>query len=551
MLFKHSYKRYKQIFDILIKYGFEDIVNALNIKETSYLRKKIEKPQYKALAKLPTEVRARMILEELGPTFIKLGQILSTRPDLIPSEYIEELKKLQDSVPKKSYNTVKEVIEYETGKNIDDIFPYFEKEPIASASIGQVHVAKLRDGKKVIVKVQKPDIERMIESDIKILHDVAGLIEIYIPESKQYSPKLLVSEFAKTIRREQNYRREARNATRFRQNFQGTNLLYIPQVYWEFNTRKVLVLEYIKGKRFNDYLESKPKIASKKTLAKSLNAIYMNMILEHGFFHADPHPGNIIIMNDDVIALVDYGMVGYIDRELRTQLINLLYALAKQDAEKTIALFTEIGMLSDDTDVRKFRADFNEVLHEYYNTELREVHVSDMFHDILEVSRVNKVRLPHNFIYLLKVIGEIESACQLLDPGFNLTKNMRPFLKKLMNKQMDPKYLVKNIHEGLLSFNDFIWKTPKRINNIFDKLEHGRLKIEFEHKGLEQTNRHLENASNKITLAVIIASVIVGSSLLIQSNSGVIVNFIGLIGFLFAALLGFWLALTIVRSGKI
>ncbi|MEA3343429.1 MAG: AarF/UbiB family protein [archaeon] len=551
MIFRQPYKRYRQIFDILVKYGFEDLVNALHIKETSFIRKRFERPEYQALAKLPAEVRARMILEELGPTFIKFGQILSTRPDLIPTEYAEELSKLQDSVPKISYNKIKDVIEHETGKKINDIFPYFEEEPIASASIGQVHVAKLKNGKKVVVKVQKPNIERKIENDIKILYDVASLIEAYIPESKQLEPKLIVSEFAKTIRREQNYRREARNATRFHQNFKDSNILRVPEVQWEFNTKKVLVLEYIEGKRFNDYLKSKPRAASKKVVAKRINSIYMKMILRDGFFHADPHPGNILILKNNMVGLVDYGMTGYIDSDLRTQLINLMYALGKQDVEKTIALFTEIGMLSDDTDYRQFKSDFYEVLHEYYNTELREVRVSEMFGDILEVSRVHKVRLPHNFVYLVKVIGEIESACQHLDPEFNLTESIGPFLNKLMQEQVDPKYLVKNIQDGLISFNEFIWKTPRRINSIFDKLEHGKLKLEFEHKGLEQTNRHLENASNKITFSVIIAAIIVGSSLLIQSKNGALVSMIGILGYVFAALLGFWLALTIIRSGKI
>ncbi len=550
MLFRRSYKRYRQIFDVLVKYGFEDVAGALNVKQASYLRKRFEKPEYVRLAKLPAQVRARMILEELGPTFIKFGQILSTRPDLIPMEYAEELKKLQDCVPKRAYSTIRDVIEEETGKDIHAVFPYFEEDPIASASIGQVHVAKLKNGKKVVVKVQKPNVEKIIEYDISILYDVANLIEGYMPEARQFGPKLLVSEFAKTIRREQNYRREARNATRFRQNFRGVDILYVPEVEWKYNSRKVLVLEYIEGKRFNDFLDSKPTVASKKMIARRINNIYMKMILEDGFFHADPHPGNIIIRKDNVVSLVDFGMVGYIDHELRGQIVNLLYALAREDTEKTIASFIDIGVLSDDTNIRYFRSDFHEVLHEYYNTELKEVHVSEMFHDILEVVRTHKVRLPHNFLYLLKVIGEIESLCQKLDPEFNLTKNMGPFLRKLLKEQADPKYLVKNIHEGLMSFNDFIWKTPKRFNNIFDKLEHGKLKLEFEHKGLEQTNRHLENASNKITFSVIIAAIIMGSSLLIHGD-GVIMSFIGIMGYLLAAFLGFWLAITIVKSGKL
>ncbi len=550
MLFRRSYKRYRQIFDVLVKYGFEDVAGALNVKQASYLRKRFEKPEYVRLAKLPAQVRARMILEELGPTFIKFGQILSTRPDLIPMEYAEELKKLQDCVPKRAYSTIRDVIEEETGKEIHAVFPYFEEDPIASASIGQVHIAKLKNGKKVVVKVQKPNVEKIIEYDISILYDVANLIEGYMPEARQFGPKLLVSEFAKTIRREQNYRREARNATRFRQNFRGVDILYVPEVEWKYNSRKVLVLEYIEGKRFNDFLDSKPTVASKKMIAKRINNIYMKMILEDGFFHADPHPGNIIIRKDNVVSLVDFGMVGYIDHELRSQIVNLLYALAREDTEKTIASFIDIGVLSDDTNIRYFRSDFHEVLHEYYNTELKEVHVSEMFHDILEVVRTHKVRLPHNFLYLLKVIGEIESLCQKLDPEFNLTKNMGPFLRKLLKEQADPKYLVKNIHEGLMSFNDFIWKTPKRFNNIFDKLEHGKLKLEFEHKGLEQTNRHLENASNKITFSVIIAAIIMGSSLLIHGD-GVIMSFIGIMGYLLAAFLGFWLAITIVKSGKL
>ncbi len=550
MLFRRPYKRYRQIFDVLVKYGFEDVAGSLNVKQASYLRKRFEKPEYIRLAKLPASVRARMILEELGPTFIKFGQILSTRPDLIPIEYAEELKKLQDCVPKRAYSTIRDVIEHETGRKIHDIFPYFEEDPIASASIGQVHVARLKNGKKVIVKVQKPNIEKIIEDDISILYDVANLIEGYMPEARQFGPKLLVSEFAKTIRREQNYRREARNATRFRQNFKGRDIIHVPDVEWDYNSKKVLVLEYIEGKRFNDFLASKPKVASKKVVAARINTIYMKMILEDGFFHADPHPGNIIIQKNDVVSLVDFGMVGYIDRELRGQIVNLLYALAREDTEKTIASFIDIGVLSDDTDLREFRGDFHEVLHEYYNTELKEVHVSEMFHDILEVVRAHKVRLPHNFLYLLKVMGEIESICQELDPEFNLTKNMGPFLRKLLKEQTDPKYLVKNIHEGLISFNDFIWKTPKRFNNICDKLEHGKLKLEFEHKGLEQTNRHFENASNKITFSVIIAAIIVGSSLLIHGG-GVVVSFIGILGYVFAALLGFWLIITIVRSGKL
>ncbi len=549
MIFKRPYGRYKQIFEILMKYGFEDVAESLSLKKTSMIRKYFEKSEYIELAKLPPQIRVRMILEELGPTFIKFGQILSTRPDLIPADYALELGKLQDCVPKISYEKVKDVIEQELGKKIDTMFPYFEKEPIASASIGQVHIAKLKNGKKVVVKIQKPNIERTIENDIRLLDDLAGLLESYMPESKQIQPRLIVSEFAKTIRKEQNYRREARNAMRLRQNFSGSDTLYIPEVYWEFITKRVLVLEYMDGIRFNDYLKSKQTPASKKVLAKRINDAYMKMILEDGFFHADPHPGNIIIQKNNVIGLVDFGIIGYIDHEFRKQLVNLLYALGKGDTEKTITVFLEIGMLSDDTDLKNFRSDFYAVLHEYYNTELKEVRIAEMFIDILDVARVHKVRLPHNFIYLIKVIGEIESISRKLDPEFNLTRHMGPYLKKLIDEQIDPKYLVKNIEEGIIAFNDFVWKMPRRINNVFDKLEHGKLKIEFEHKGLEKTNHQIEKASDNVSFAVIIAAIIIGSSLLIQKG-GLLLTLIGVVGYLFAAILGFALVILILNSRR-
>lgn len=551
----HNIKRYRQILTILLRYGFDDVLGRLKIDYYIQLSKKII-PKFKAheIEKTTTAERLRLALEELGPTFIKFGQILSVRPDLIPESFIKEFQKLQDEVPPFTAEQAKAKIEAQLSKPVEKLFSSFDDVPLAAASIAQVHRAVIEDGEQVVVKIQRPNIRSVIETDLNILFDLARLVERYIPESELYNPVGIVQEFAKTIRRELDFIREGRNIDRFRRNFQDDETVYVSQVYWELTTERVLTMEFIDGIKVSELDKLEAVGLDRKIIAHNGGQAILKQVFDFGFFHADPHPGNIFVLPNNVIAPLDFGMMGSLDEELMEIAGNLLTAIFKKDVNKIISAFTDIGILENTVDIRGLKLDLTDFLDRYYQVPLSQLDVGKIINELTEIIRKHHIMLPADLTLMAKAMVTEEGVGRSLDPNFDLINMAKPYVEKLMMRKLDPRRHLKEFASTMDDFNRLIKILPAEIRTIVTKIKKGDLNIKFEHKGLEHFISELDKASNRLSFSMIIAALIIGSSFIVQLDKGPLIfgfNIIGILGYLIAAILGLWLVIAIIRSGKL
>jgi len=554
---KRRYKnlnRLRQIVNILIKYGFDYIVKQLGLINLISKGGKILKLKPSKIVQLPLPVRARLALEELGPTFVKLGQILSTRPDLIPPDYIEELKKLQDKVPPFAYDQVEQIIKRELGADILKIFKSFEQKPFAAASLGQVHQAILENEDKAVVKVQRPDIEKTIETDLDILFHLARLTEKHIPASRLYDPVGIVEEFAKAIRLELDYGTEGRNAERFKKNFEDDKRIYTPKIYWEFSSRRVLTMELIEGIKINNLKELDKIGYDRKKIAENGAKAFMKQILIDGFFHADPHPGNMLVMKDEIIGFIDFGMMGRLDEEIKEKCVDLLIAILERNPNKIINEILNLGITSqEEIDTRSLKIDVREMLDQYYDKSLKEIKLGELINQLVNIAIKYHIRIPAEFALLGKSLLTIEGIGLELDPDFNLAEIAKPYAKDVILERKSPQRLILKLLNDLAELYNLIILIPGQLSNTLKKMEEGVFKLEFQHRGLENLISALDRSTNRLSYSLILAAIIIGSSLIIQTDKGPhFMGFpvIGVLGFLISGVLGLGLVIMILRSGK-
>ncbi len=538
-------QRSRQIANVLIKNGYGHIIQRLDLKLP--LTKKPEKD----VEKMPPAVRARLVLEELGPTFIKLGQILSTRPELIPLEYVDEFRKLQDKVPGFGYEAVESEIRREFGASIDELFDSYDKEPLAAASIAQVHHAIL-NGEDVVVKVQRPGIEDDIESDLDILYNLAHMIERQFPESALYDPSGIVNEFAKTIRKELDFMVEARNAEKFKRNFANYPGVYVPPVYWEVTSKRVLTLEMIRGQKIGECCNDLDP-ALRKDLAGKLAKSYMKQVFTDGFFHGDPHPGNIFIVDREVIAYMDFGIMGRVDEYMKDKLSNLFIAIIQKNKLKIVDELLDIGIASDETLIEDFRNDISELIDEYYDTSIKQVEIPAMMNDVMKTALKHRIKIPASFTLLIKTLVTMEAMCSQLSPEFNFTETAQPFVESMVAEKVSPAKIVGKFMQNVVEINDMLTVIPRRVNTILSKLQEGKLVIDLEHKGLNRFITEMDTVSNRISISLIISALIVGSSVIMLTGKGPLLfefPILGVLGYIIAGFLGLFLVISVLRTGK-
>ena len=549
-------RRFNQILKILTKHGFGFAIQQLHLADhvigrgiikTRILRRFTEPPESRA-------VRLRKVLEELGPTFIKLGQILSVRPDLVPLDLCYELSKLQDRVPPFGYEDVRKQIKESFGSYPDEVFSTFDPIPFAAASLGQAHRAQLKTGENAVVKVQRPDLRKIIETDIDILYSLAYLSNRYMQDVKIFDPISIVDEFSKVITKEIDFTYEAHNIDKFRKNFKDSTTVHIPKVFWDYTKSRVITTEEIIGIRLNDYLNQPHSVEEKKAVAANGANAILQQIFVDGFFHADPHPGNIFILPNNAAAFVDFGIVGRLDEDTRDAVVSLLIAVSMRNTNGILKALEMLGVTFDENSVRDFKRSISDFVERFYDIPLKQVEISTILPQAVELMSKYKLKIPPQFHIMIKAIATMDGVARQLDPEFNTIAHTKPFVEKLVHERHDPKRIIKNAVLYSSELLDILKIIPKDAYEIIKKIKTGTLKIEFEHQGLSKLITEMDKSSNRLSFSLVIAALIIGSSLIIMANKGPLIYgfpVLGILGFIFAGILGLWLAVGILRSGRL
>lgn len=551
-----SIRRYRHILGILIKYGFGHVIEQLNINYYLELGRRLVTlgSAPKEIERLSQAERLRLAIEELGPTFIKLGQVLSTRPDVLPREYIDEFSKLQDKIPALPFNEISAQIHSELGHSVENLFAEISETPLAAASIAQVHRAKLHGGEDVVVKVRRPNITRVIETDLDILSGLAFLMERHLPGLELYDPVGLVKEFRRTIFRELDFNREGHTIDRFASHFCDDETVCIPGVYWDYSGETVLTMEYIEGLKISNLTELRARGYDLKKLANNGADFFLKQVLVHGFFHGDPHPGNFFVMPDEKICLLDFGMVGRLDENLKLQLVDLLVAVLHRDVERITSQLLYEGELADDTNLRLLKRDLSEFIDDYYDRPLNEIHVGKMVMDFVDILALYHIKFPADLMLLAKALVTMEGIGRQLDPEFNLVGHLQPFMEKIIRERITPASFSRETLRLLHSYSALLKTFPKDLKELINRINRNKFKIDLEHRGLEKLINDLDKSSNRVSFSLIISALIVGSSLIMQTEKGpMLFGFpvLGILGYSIAAMLGLWLAIAILRSGRL
>ena len=546
--------RYHRILRVLFKYGFNDLVDRLHIDQ--YLESGLQminrKPR-EQIARLSRPERLRLVFEELGPTFIKLGQLLSTRPDLIPADYLDELARLQDEVPAFSLAEVHAIFREELGRSPDEVFHYFDAEPLAAASIGQVHRARLDSGAEVVVKVQRPDIENVIAVDLEILAHLAGLMEQYLEEVQGHRPTAIVQEFARSLSREIDFAVELANVQRFARQFKSNAAIHVPLVYPELSTPRVLVMEYVLGIKASMAGQLREQGYDLPLIAERGATLVMEQIFVHGFFHADPHPGNLFILPDNVVCFIDFGQMGRLSRKDREDFTDLVLDLVAGDERTVVEGVLKVTVQLGEVDRESLGRDLGGLVDLYLYRPLGELEAGRILQDLLDLVTRHKLTFKPAFYQMMKALSTVEGVGLMLDPKLELIRLARPFMRRIRLERMRPARLAEEIARTGSGYLQLLRELPEELRTILRQLRGGRMRLEFEHRGLQSLGAALDRVSNRIAFAIVLAALIVGSSLIVLSDIPPHwhdIPVIGLLGFLVAGIMGFWLLLSIIRHGR-
>jgi ubiquinone biosynthesis protein len=499
--------------------------------------------------------RLRLGFEELGPTFVKFGQILSVRQDLFSPEIIAELQKLQEAVPAFSSPEARKIIEQELGRPIEELFRTFDDRPLAAASVAQVHTATLLDGTAAIIKVQRPDIEKIVHADLEILFTLARLLQRHVPESRRYDPMGLVEEFAGTIVKELDFRLEGHNAERFRDNFRDDPSVYVPRIFWELSSRRVLTQEFSTGHHATEHTGD-PQ--DRRRLADSLARLFLTQLFEHGFFHGDPHPGNLYIMEDGRLCFHDFGIVGRLSPRDQEHLRLLVLSVVTRDAEALADLYFEMGVAASTVDREAFVRDLGKSMEQYYSLSVHAYSFGEILRQFIQLGQRYQIRLPREWLMVIKAFMVIEAQASALDSGFNMIAALQSYTPRMLGKHFLPELtMTSGLVKGYRVMNALkllALGLPDMLAKGMRQFQKGEATIRVRHEHLEELQRHLDRASNRLSFSLIIAAIVIASSIMMTAHAGPHLEgipLLGVIGYAFAALLGLWWAVSILRSGKL
>lgn len=543
-------KRYKEIVRILVKYGFTFIVEKLNMEGVAYKIPITNPPE--EIKNMSTGEKLKSVIEELGPTYIKLGQILSTRKDLLDQDIIDELSKLRDSVEQFDTNIAKEIFKSEIGCDINQIFIEFNDEPIGAASIGQVYEAKLKSGQEVIVKIQRPNVEKTINSDIEILKCmIEGLKDLSKDKKVDIDVLRVVDEFHTQLLRELDYNFEAINAIKFKKIFEESTEVHIPKIYSEYTTKRVLVMEKVIGVKLNDIEKIKKLGWDTENISQIGIRSLFKQVLEYGFFHADPHPGNIFVVSKNCISYIDFGMIGIVDSKTLKFLNDTAIAIYEKNIDKVIYLLTELNILTPELDIDGLRQDLLYLIHYYYDVPIDKINVTDILNEVFRFLRKYKVYMPTQLATLAKTIITLEGTGRQLNPKFSISSAGEEFIKYYYLNKLDPKKVLISSKQSAEEILLDLKTLPKQLRVILKNIEKNNIKIQIEELKFTKLEKCVSDLATQLSLSLVLASMVVGSSLIIASpniNENFWISVMAGAGFFISFLIGILLVIKIFRS---
>ncbi len=545
--------RFRQIVTITLGHGLGDLAQTAGLvsRWESFRAWLPWTKEREDIRRYGREERIRLALEELGPAFVKLGQVLSTRPDLIPWPLVLELRKLQDKVPPFSGEEARRLVEAELGGPISKFFSSFEEAPLAAASIAQVHRARLLDGQEVVVKVQRPNLEATIAADLDILAALARYLETEIPESRRFNPIGIAREFGRSIRKELNYLREAHNIRTFAEHYADDPEVYVPKVHWDLVTKRVLVMELVQGIKVTDVAALEAKGYDRKHLAGIGMRAVLRQIFEHGFFHGDPHPGNIFILPGPRVCFLDYGAMGRVDSQRRDDVFHLLLAVTKKDIDKVIDLFVRVGVLDDSKDMSTLRREGQEFLDRHVGFALSQVDPGEVLNDLFDIFAQYEIIVPSDLLQMLRTLTTIDGVGRMLYPEFDPYEVIRPFgTKFFLTRLRDPRFLARGAVDAAGEYWKLATHFPAAARRALDRLAKGELAITTHIHEIERYSDEQRRAANRLAVSVLTGSLVLGSAILLNYGAGAL-HVLGVLGALGATSLSLALLWMVLRSGRL
>ena len=515
--------------------------------------------------RIPSPERLRSALEELGPSFIKLGQLMSTRADVFPPAYIDEFRKLQDSVAPFPFRQARRVVETELKRPLQEVFADFEPDPQGAASVAQVHKARLYSGDQVAVKIIRPGIDRIIQKDIRLMYYFAGKLEKWFAVARLLGAVNLVQEFERTIFRELDMYIEAGSIEKFGSLFEDSEEIRIPRVNWDYTTRAVLVMEFIDGCKMDNVAAIRAYGIDPKNIALIGLRSFSRQLMEFGLFHADPHPGNTIVMYDGRVSLVDFGIIGYLDEETMLQIANIFLGYAEHDYDLIMEAFEDAGLVNPDAlDLRSFRTDLKDISEPFYGRTLQTISVKDVYDQVMQLVLKYRIRLPRNLLLLFKTFIQTEALGKILGSDASILEVTRPYAHNLLQRGYEARKIMRNVGKETRRMGGYLRVLPKFLHDILRAAASGKNRIEVWHSGFEQLDDKIEKGINRLTIGIIVSASVIAGSLILNSSQKVmeftlnffgvhtvsITSLLGITGYSMATVLGIWLVISIMRSGK-
>ena len=505
---RRTLSRFDEIIKILRKYDFDKVLGQTTRNKISPFRNEADN---KELLKEDFPIRLRLMLQELGTTFIKFGQLLASRPDLVGEKISEELSQLHDDNPPVNYEEIKELIEDQLGGSLNEFFVEFSEKSLATASIAQVHVAKLHSGEKVAVKVQKPNIEDIVETDLSIMKFIANESDRFDTGFKHLNLPAVIHEFDRSIHKEMDFDNELMNIRHLNDNFKYNDKIIVPVIYPDYSTEKVLTMEYVEGVKLSEVIAGDDPKYNKILIADRIVRAYLKQIFLDGFFHADPHPGNIFITDDNAVCFIDFGMMGILDDEFRQDLAELMINFSDHNIDGLINQLIRMDILNEKTDINILKSDLNDLFAKYYGMELSRF--NGIIEDLLFLMQKYEVRLPNEFVLMARGLSMVENIALRLDPNINVVEYLKPIATKLIAQRYNPKKMVNNAKNSFFAFEHVLRGLPSLISKTFYKIEEGEVTVNIEVK-------HISEIANQLSLAIIIAALLIGSSLVMLIDVG-------------------------------